>query len=113
MNIHRALILLLLAPILALSLHAAPQSQQPSIAEQNRNVSPRDAINGAGWLKVQGVTQGLDQLDLGADAKGHPIKFQISTDGQGVQIKLTGSGLDNALASDKINGGIMNKFRKK
>jgi len=91
----------------------APQAQKPTIAEQNRLVSPRDAINGADWLKAQGVQQGLDQLDLGADSKGHPIKFEISQDGEGVQIKLTGSGLDNALASDKTGGGIMNKFKKK
>lgn len=90
----------------------APQAQQPSIAEQNRVVSPKDAINGADWLKAQGVQQGLAQLDLGADSKGNPIKFQISTDGAGVQIKLTNSGLDNALAADKTGGGIMGKFKK-
>ena len=91
----------------------APQAQQPSVVEQNRVVSPKDAINGADWLKAEGVQQGLDQLDLGADSKGHPIKFEISKDGAGVQIKLTGSGLDNALASDKTGGGIMGKFKKK
>jgi hypothetical protein len=91
----------------------APQAQQPSVVEQNRVVPPRDAINGADWLKTQGVPQGLDQLDLGADAKGHPIKFEISKDGAGVQIKLTGSGLDNALAADKTGGGIMGKIKKK
>jgi len=92
---------------------AAPQAQQPSVVEQNRVVPPRDAVNGADWLKAQGVPQGLDQLDLGADSKGHPIKFEISKDGVGIQIKLTGSGLDRALAADKTGGGIMGKFRKK
>ncbi len=91
----------------------APQAQPPTIAEQNRVVSPKDAVNGADWLKEQGVPQGLDQLDLGADAKGHPIKFEISKDGAGVQIKLTGSALDNALAADKTGGGIMGHFKKK
>jgi hypothetical protein len=61
----------------------APQAQQPSVVEQNRVVPPRDAINGADWLKMQSVQQGLDQLDLGADSKGHPIKFEISKDGAG------------------------------
>ena len=89
------------------------QAQQPSIVEQNRVVSPTDAVNGADWLKTQGVPQGLDQLDLGADAKGHPIKFEISKDGAGVQIKLTGSALDNSLAADKAGGGIMGKLKKK
>lgn len=89
------------------------QAQQPSVVEQNRVVPPRDAINGADWLKQQGVQQGLAQLDLGADSKGNPIKFQISTDGAGVQIKLTNSGLDPALAADKTGGGIMGKFKKK
>src|ERR1700744_4265935 len=74
----------------------APQAQQPSIVEQNRVVPPRDAVSGADWLNAQGVPQGLDQLDLGADSKGKPIKFEISKDGAGVQIKLTGSGLENA-----------------
>uniref|UniRef100_A0A372IQH0 Uncharacterized protein n=2 Tax=Paracidobacterium acidisoli TaxID=2303751 RepID=A0A372IQH0_9BACT len=92
---------------------SAPQAQPLSIAEQNRVVSPKDAVNGADWLKAQGVQQGLDQLDLGADAKGHPIKFEISKDGAGVQLKLTGSGLDNSLASDKTGGGIMGKFGHK
>ena len=92
---------------------AAPQAQQPSVVEQSRNVSPKDAINGADWLKAQGVQQGLDQLDLGADDKGHPIKFQISDDGQAVQIKLTGSELDKQLSGDKANGGIMAKMKKK
>jgi hypothetical protein len=87
--------------------------QQPSIVEQNRVVSPKDAINGADWLKAQGVKEGLDQLDLGADAKGRPIKFEISKDGAGVQIKLTGSGLDNSLASDKVGGGIMGRLKRK
>ncbi|MFC5865374.1 hypothetical protein ACFPT7_23925 [Acidicapsa dinghuensis] len=91
----------------------AAQAQQPSIVEQNRVVSPKDAVNGADWLQAQGVKQGLDQLDLGADSKGKPIKFEISKDGAGVQIKLTGSGLDNALASDKVGGGIMGKFKRK
>jgi hypothetical protein len=91
----------------------APQAQQPSVVEQNRVVSPRDAVNGADWLKGQGVQQGLDQLDLGADLKGHPIKFEISKDGEGVQIRLTGSRLDNALAADKAGGGIMGKLKKK
>jgi hypothetical protein len=91
----------------------APQAQQPSVVEQNRVVPPRDAVNGADWLKQQGVQQGLDQLDLGADSKGHPIKFEVSKDGAGVQIKLTGSGLDHALAGDKTGGGIMGKFKKK
>jgi hypothetical protein len=91
----------------------APQAEQPTIVEQNRVVPPRDAVNGADWLKEQGVQQGLDQLDLGADSKGKPIKFEISKDGEGVQIKLTGSGLDNALAGDKTGGGIIGKFKKK
>lgn len=91
----------------------ASQAQPPSVVEQNRVVSPRDAVNGADWLVAQGVKQGLDQLDLGADSKGHPIKFEISKDGAGVQIKLTGSGLDNALASDKTGGGIMGKLGHK
>jgi hypothetical protein len=47
----------------------APQAQQPSVVEQNRVVPPRDAVNGADWLKAQGVQQGLDQLGLGADSK--------------------------------------------
>ena len=92
---------------------SAPQAQQPTIVEQNRVVPPRDAVSGADWLKAQGVQQGLAQLDLGADLKGNPIKFQISKDGAGVQIKLTNSGLDNALAADKTGGGIMGKFKKK
>jgi hypothetical protein len=92
---------------------ATPQAQQPSIAEQNRVVSPKDAVKGADWLKSQGVQEGLEQLDLGADAKGHRIKFEISKDGAGVQLKLTGSGLDNALAADKTGGGIMGKLKKK
>ena len=75
-----------------LSAEAAPQAQQPSVVEQNRVVPPKDAINGADWLKAQGVHQGLDQLDLGADAKGRPIKFQMTGNGGGVQLKLTGSG---------------------
>lgn len=92
---------------------SALQAQQPSVVEQNRVVSPRDAVNGADWLIAQGVKQGLDQLDLGADKKGHPIKFEISKDGAGVQIKLTGSGLDDSLASDKTGGGIMGKLGHK
>jgi hypothetical protein len=106
------LFLLVSSPV---DIHAMPrpQAQQPTVVEQNRVVSPKDAVNGADWLKAQGVEQGLDQLDLGADAKGNPIKFQISKDGAGVQIKLTGSGLDNALAGDKTGGGIMGKFKKK
>jgi hypothetical protein len=96
-----------------LSAEAAPQAQQPSVVEQNRVVPPKDAINGADWLKAQGVQQGLAQLDLGADAKGRPIKFQMTGNGGGVQLKLTGSALDNALAGDKTGGGIMGKFRKK
>lgn len=91
----------------------APQAQPPSVVEQNRVASPKDAVNGADWLQAQGVKQGLDQLDLGADSKGHPIKFEISKDGAGVQIKLTGSGLDSALASDKTGGGIMGKLGHK
>ena len=91
----------------------ALQAQQPSVVEQNRVVSPKDAVNGADWLKEQGVDQGLGELDLGTDAKGKQIKFQISKDGAGVQIKLTGSGLDNALAADKTGGGIMGKLKKK
>jgi hypothetical protein len=90
-----------------------PQAQPPTVVEQNRVVSPKDAVNGADWLKSQGVPQGLDQLDLGADSKGHPIKLEISADGAGVQIKLTGSGLDNALAADKTGGGIMGKLGHK
>lgn len=90
-----------------------PQAQPPGIVEQNRVVAPHEAVNGADWLKTQGVQEGLDQLDLGNDAKGHPIKFEISKDGAGVQIKLTGSGLDNTLAADKAGGGIMQKLRKK
>jgi len=89
------------------------QAQQPSVVEQNRVVPPRDAVNGADWLKAEGVAQGLDQLDLGADAKGHPIKFEVSKDGAGVQIKLTGSGLDHALAADRAGGGIMGKIKGK
>jgi len=86
-----------------------PQAHQPSIVEQNRLVSARDSINGADWLKEQGVQSGLDQLDLGADSKGKPIKFQTTSDGTGVQIKLTGSGLDNTLAGDKKSGPLWNR----
>jgi TonB family protein len=89
------------------------QAQQPSVVEQNRLVPPKDALHGADWLKAQGVQQGLDKLDLGADSKGNPIKFEISKDGEGVQIRLTGSGLDNFLAGGKTGGGIMGKFKKK
>jgi hypothetical protein len=97
---------------------AAPQAQKPSVVEQSRLVSPKDAINGADWLKAEGIPQGLDQLDFGADEKGRPIKFQFSGNrdsgnGGGIQIKLTGSGLDTALVGDKANSGIMGKFRKK
>ena len=111
----RWLRLILLATGLCAGTHklSALQTQQPSVVEQNRLVSPSDAIKGADWLKGQGVQTGLDQLDLGADKKGHPIKFQVSTDGAGVQIKLTGSGLDMALAGDKTGGGIMGKLKKK
>lgn len=93
--------------------NAAPQAEQPSAVEQNRVVSPKDAVKGADWLKTQGVGQGLEQLDLGVDSKGKAIRFEISKDGAGVQIRLTGSGLDEALAGDKTNGGIMGKLRKK
>jgi hypothetical protein len=90
-----------------------PQAQPPTVVEQSRVVSPKDAVNGADWLKAQGVQQGLDQMDLGADKNGKPIKFEISKDGEGVQIKLTGSGLDNSLAADKTGGGIMGKLGHK
>ncbi len=96
--------------------HGAPemfQAKQPTIAEQNRLVPPKEALHGADWLKAQGVQQGLDQLDLGADSKGHPIKFEISSDGEGVQIRLSGSQLENAFAADKANGGIVAKLKKK
>jgi hypothetical protein len=114
-SVPHGLAMILLAAALCAGVHKlwALQAQQPSIVEQNRMVSPRDAINGADWLKAQGVQTGLDQLDLGADSKGHPIKFQATTDGTGLQIKLTGSGLDMALAGDKTGGGIMGKFKKK
>jgi hypothetical protein len=100
-------------PCAAAACPAGFQAQQPSVVEQNRVVSPSDAVKGADWLKPQGVQEGLDQLDLGADTKGHPIKFEVSKDGEGVQIKLTGSALDNTLAADKTGGGIMGKFKKK
>ena len=106
----RGIVLLLL---LCVTDMAAPQAQPASVVEQNRVVPPKDAVKGADWLKAQGVQQGLDQLDLGADAKGKAIKFEISKDGAGIQIKLTGSGLDNALAGDKTGGGIWGKLTKK
>lgn len=101
------------AVVAAICLTSMVAARQNSVVEQNRNVPPREAINGADWLKAQGVEQGLDKLDLGADSKGKPIKFEISKDGEGVQIRLTGSGLDKSLAADKANGGIMGKFKKK
>lgn len=88
------------------------QAQPPSVVEQNRVVSPKDALKGADWLKDQGVQQGLEQLELGVDKKNKQIKFEMSKDGQGIQIKLKDSGLDVALAGDKAGGGIMGRLKK-
>jgi len=91
----------------------AAQNKPATVAEQNMIVHPQDAIRGADWLRAQGVDRGLGTLDLGVDSKGNAIKFVISADGQGIEIKLKDSGLEKALAADKENGGIMNKIKHK
>ena len=48
----------------------------------------------------------------GGEFLAETIKSEISKDGEGVQIRLTGSGLDIDPAGDKTGGGIMGNFRK-